>query len=190
MLSQERSQEIKESVLLPLSIGGKRKGITAVIAILMLLMMTVAAAGGAYVWMQSLQKQFQERGEAIANRDAQIKGMQCFNQGGDGIVEVFFKNSGRTELDLSPIDMDVKDFATGDINATLTRTGLSLSTNTGLSSGVSLQGNTDFSSPGDSALYEITLDSKLDTGKEYQVDFSFTGEEGLSRGQPCEAEAR
>ncbi len=167
-----------------------RKGITAVIAILLLLMMTVAAAGGAYVWMQSLQTQFQERGESIANRDAQIKDLRCFNEGGSGVVSVFFKNSGSTELDLDPVDMDISEFSTGNIDPRLTRTSLSLSTDRGTSPGVNATNNKDFSSPGDSALYEIDLDSTMEVGKRYEVDFVFTDEEELSRGKPCEAGQR
>ncbi|RLG13453.1 MAG: hypothetical protein DRN71_04805 [Candidatus Nanohalarchaeota archaeon] len=40
----------------------KRKGITPVIAIVLLLMMTVAAAGMAYVWIMSLQESVQNQG--------------------------------------------------------------------------------------------------------------------------------
>ena len=39
----------------------KRKGITPVIAIVLLLMMTVAAAGMAYVWIMSLQEDIEEQ---------------------------------------------------------------------------------------------------------------------------------
>lgn len=170
-----------------------RKGITAVIAILLLLMMTVAAAGGAYVWMQSLQSQFQERCEAITNRDVQIKDLRCLNRDSDGVgvVKVFFKNSGESALDLDPVDMDVNEFATGNLNATLTRTSISLSSDLGTSERITItNGGDDFSEPGTSAPYEILLDDNLSVGDQYQVDFIFTEEEGLERGQPCEAGQR
>ncbi len=53
--------------------NSKRKGITPVIAIVLLLMMTVAAAGMAYMWIMSLQEDMEEtanEGIAKQRRDA------------------------------------------------------------------------------------------------------------------------
>lgn len=54
---------------------GSRKGITPVIALVLLLMMTVAAAGMAYVWFMSVQEETQTTvQESLSERTGQMAG--------------------------------------------------------------------------------------------------------------------
>ncbi len=164
-----------------------RKGITPVIAIVLLLMMTVAAAGGAYAWLTQLQEQFQNQAESSIERGINIVDMQCYNQDGSGYVEVFFKNSGTKALDLNPIDMNIRAGSTGNINYTLTQTGLKFSQTGGLGDGITfISGSNDFSEPGESAPYLITTEP-FSAGDRYQIDFVFTDEDGTTKTANCQA---
>lgn len=66
----------------------KRKGITPVIAIVLLLMMTVAAAGMAYVWIMSLQEGI------AADTDADIARLQDQKNTRLEIVSVYNTSAG------------------------------------------------------------------------------------------------
>ena len=75
----------------------KRKGITPVIAIVLLLMMTVAAAGMAYVWIMSIQEDIgadTERDLANLNqqKNARLSISAVWNNTGN--VNLIIKNSG------------------------------------------------------------------------------------------------
>ena len=80
----------------------KRKGITPVIAIVLLLMMTVAAAGMAYVWIMDLQEDIgEETKKDLANlnkqKNARLSVETVWNTSGgtsDGLISVMVKNAG------------------------------------------------------------------------------------------------
>jgi len=167
-----------------------RKGITPVIAIVLLLMMTVAAAGGAYAWTSGLLDDFMGEAENEADRGISIQNLVCYNQAptvGDGAyVEVFFQNTGTKQLDLDPVDMNVRDRATGDINFTLTRTGLSLEERN-LGPRIDFKFGDDFTEPGTSAAYIVGLDDRLERGANYEVEFVFTDEENTAHAAYCQA---
>ncbi len=78
--------------------GSARKGITAVVAIVLLLMMTVGAAGLAYVWVSGLQSSIQESAsqgveDVTAQQEAKIGIDSMWNA--SGIVTFNLRNSGR-----------------------------------------------------------------------------------------------
>ncbi len=169
-----------------------RKGITPVIAIVLLLMMTVAAAGGAYAWTSGLLDQFMGTAEDETERGISIQNLVCYNQAptvGDGAyVEVFVQNTGTKQLDLDPVDMNVRDRATGDINYTLTRTGMSLEERN-LGPAIDFKFGDDFTEPGTSAAYIVGLPDTLERGTNYEVEFVFTDEENTKHAAYCQAQA-
>ncbi len=69
----------------------KRKGITPVIAIVLLLMMTVAAAGMAYVWIMSLQEDIAEDTERDLDNLNKQKSARLS-------VSAVWKNAGNIDL--------------------------------------------------------------------------------------------
>ena len=75
-----------------------RKGITPVIAIVLLLMMTVAAAGMAYVWIMSIQGDIaQDTAEDLADiQDEKNTRLEIVTVRNDsnGKIELTFKNAG------------------------------------------------------------------------------------------------
>ncbi|MDY6770903.1 MAG: archaellin/type IV pilin N-terminal domain-containing protein [Candidatus Nanohaloarchaea archaeon] len=168
-----------------------RKAITPVIAVVLLLMMTVAAAGGAYAWLTQLQNQFQQRTQENIERGIDIVSLDCYNDGGTGYVEVFFKNSGTKALDLNPIDMNIRLAATSSINYSLTRTGLKLSDIGGLGRGITfIEGSNDFASPRASAPYKINTFSRFKLGTRYKINFIFTDEDSTTKSGSCQADRR
>jgi len=79
--------------------NSKRKGITPVIAIVLLLMMTVAAAGMAYVWIMGLQEDIQEQsneGVEKQQRDtaAAISIVSAWNDTTSTMIAFTIKNTG------------------------------------------------------------------------------------------------
>jgi len=162
-----------------------QKGITPIIAIVLLLMMTVAAAGGAYVWFTDLQDDLEEQAEEDAARSISINDLRCLNEGGNGVIEVYLKNGGSTEIDADPVDMNVRYPANGSVVFDATRSGLSLMEDD-LSSGVGNLTGQFITEAGNAAAYSITTE-QFSVGTDYEIEFVFTDEEGTSVSQTCQA---
>ncbi|MFH1127155.1 MAG: archaellin/type IV pilin N-terminal domain-containing protein [archaeon] len=78
-------------------IGLKRKGITPVIAIVLLLMMTVAAAGMAYVWIMSVQEGIaSDTDQDISNlqdeKNTRLEIVNVYNDSGE--IGMTIRNAG------------------------------------------------------------------------------------------------
>ena len=104
------------------------KGISPIIATVLLLMMTVAAAGAAFVWMTSLQTQIQQQVENTAgsvtgasNLEFQFRYRKCnsTNTGENGFthneVEVILENTGQDSISQGPIGLTLVDDEGNDI---------------------------------------------------------------------------
>lgn len=165
------------------------KGITPVIAIILLLMMTVAVAGGAYVWFTQLGEGFQQQAEESQDRGVDFVDLQCSNNAGNARVTAFLKNTGQKQLDLNPVDMIVRNRATSEVDFSLTRTDLNLQSGS-LSTGITAQGGSDITSPGDSEQYHIDNQNSntFTSGDSYVIEFQFTDEEDLTVSDICRAD--
>ncbi|MCK5333209.1 MAG: hypothetical protein KAJ24_01755 [Candidatus Aenigmarchaeota archaeon] len=78
---------------------GVRKGITPVIALVLLLMMTVAAAGMAYVWFMDVQEETQETvRDSLSQRTDQMAGAividAVYETGAASSTDVIIRNTG------------------------------------------------------------------------------------------------
>ncbi len=78
----------------------KRKGITPIIAIVLLLMMTVAAFGLTFVWVQSTQQDLMKKtGDEITGvtdkASAQIAIESIYNDTASGNITITLRNTGR-----------------------------------------------------------------------------------------------
>jgi len=168
----------------------KRKGITPVIAIVLLLMMTVAASGGAWMWIQELQNEFQ--GQVDIRSDIKLISLTCYNKLGDGQVEAYFKNTGKSQIDLGHVNMYVTDVYNGEMAYSLTRTDMSFQAND-VSSTLGLEivtgSSQDFSNPKQSAAYRITTGNsgaEFETNKVYEIAFEFSNVGDRQITQQCE----
>ena len=77
----------------------KRKGITPIIAIVLLLMMTVAAFGMTFVWVQKTQGEIQdgvsdEVTNMMGKNAAQFSIESVYNDSTGGLIAVIIRNSG------------------------------------------------------------------------------------------------
>ncbi len=100
-----------------------RKGITPVVATVLLLMMTVAAAGAAYTWFTQMQGQLQTQATSDLQTEFRVKDLQC-NAKPENTVKVSIKNSGSREVDLRDVDAFI-DGPDGHLNVTITDMDLS-----------------------------------------------------------------
>lgn len=78
---------------------GARKGITPVIALVLLLMMTVAAAGMAYVWFMDVQEETQDTvRDSLSQRTDQMAGAvvvdAVYETGVAGSTDIIVRNTG------------------------------------------------------------------------------------------------
>lgn len=167
---------------------GKRKGVTPVIAVLLLLMMTVAAAGGAYVWMTSLQDQLksQTQDEVTSfDRSISMSDVRCMS---DGTVEVLLRNSGDKELDLDPVDMEVRDTDTGNINASISKFDMDISSATD-SDDVSNVDGGGIKSPGGTGVYTISAGGNFEADRLYEITLIFKDEDSYDISATCRGES-
>lgn len=94
-----------------------RKGITPVVAIVLLLMMTVAAAGAAFTWFSQMQEQVQDRASSELNRQLEVRDLVC--DSANDQIEISISNTGSTTIPLSGVSVFVRD-STGHLNTTIT----------------------------------------------------------------------
>ncbi len=84
-----------------------KKGITPVIAIVLLLMITVAAAGATYVWIQKILSSQQK--EINTKLETKLQILQTTCHAGTNKLELIIINSGKRTVDMSPLDVIVYD---------------------------------------------------------------------------------
>ena len=90
-----------------ISINSK-KGITPIIAIILLLMMTVAVAGAAFFWLSRIQNQLQGGVESFQGTiltqvasSVDVVDVGYINASGDQNMTIYLQNTGNTEIPLS-----------------------------------------------------------------------------------------
>lgn len=133
-----------------------QKGITPVIAIVLLLMMTVALGGAVFAWFSQMQEDFQDRAEDQINTRVSVEDLICSSA--DDEIRVYIKNTGDESLSLTNVDMYVR-MPDSSLNSTLTETGMDWS-------------GSDFADSG--GFGSQTIPSDLENGQFYSVTFEFT----------------
>jgi len=88
-----------------------KKGITPIIAIILLLMMTVAVAGAAFFWLSRIQNQLQGGVESFQGTvltqvayKVDVVDADWVNASGDENLTIFLQNTGNTEIPLAKSD--------------------------------------------------------------------------------------
>ncbi|MCJ7450126.1 MAG: hypothetical protein MUP58_00075 [Candidatus Nanohaloarchaeota archaeon QJJ-9] len=173
-----------------------RKGITPVIAVVLLLMMTVGAAGAFYSYYSGMLDKFMGKATERQNTQFSISSLEC-GTGNTNNITVVFSNNGQTTLDLSPANIYVHQ---GDSEIYgLSKQGISL-----MSSSVTDNDNIttistlddDFSTTNSRAGYNIELDPDSTSDNDFQEYSSYTIEfqfpqiaGGRSKSATCSAES-
>ncbi|MCJ7478995.1 MAG: hypothetical protein MUP63_02345 [Candidatus Nanohaloarchaeota archaeon QJJ-7] len=147
-----------------------RKGITPVVAMILLLMMTVAAAGAAFAWTQGIITGQQEDVETELDTEITVRDMQCAS---DGTVDFFLDNTGSATVSANnTVSVYLYSVSTGDlVNTTDT----------------SRQGGD--MEPGDAWDSTVSFDSAdMDNGIDYEIEFEFPNQGSYSVSGTCQAE--
>ncbi len=78
-----------------------RRGITPVVAVVLLLMMTIGAAGGAYAWFTQIQDEAQEEADTTLASSFTVKDVRCTTQE----IEIAASNTGDVEFGSDTADV-------------------------------------------------------------------------------------
>lgn len=143
-----------------------RKGVTPVIAIVLLLMMTVAAAGAAYTWFSQMQENLQSEATAGLQTELSVKDMVCDADADE--IRLSLKNSGSTSIDVSDVDVFI-DGSDGHLNATVQDADWTSSGSSGTGCG---SATCEFADAGGFDEATIQL-SNADTGSGFLVEGKF-----------------
>lgn len=84
---------------------GARKGITPVVAIVLLLMLTIVAVGGMWAWTSDILQQEQDEATNQLRSDMEFISLSCDATNDELTWTV--RNSGRSDIDLSDVDVYV-----------------------------------------------------------------------------------
>lgn len=154
--------------------GRQRKGLTPVVAVVLLVFITVAAAGGSFVFMQEVRRDFISSLTDRYQVDASIDNIQC----GDDHVNVTITNTGDRSITLDPVNMWVIERGSGQNNLTLSRTTFDLSQND--TSGSMEQ-------PDSTGSYHTFTAGRTSftAGDEYIIEYEFIEHEGYTVRARC-----
>jgi len=75
---------------------GTRKGITPVVAIILLLMLVIVAVGGMWGWISGIMEQGQDRASDSLRSGMEFASATCLLDGGNNDKVAFLLRSGRT----------------------------------------------------------------------------------------------
>lgn len=158
----------------------KRKGITPVIAIVLLLMMTVAAAGMAYVWIMSLQEGIAADTDADIARlqdqkNTRLEIVSVYNDTATGDLNFIFKNSGSRVF--TPAEAgNIKIYIDGQMKSLPAACSTSITSQGTTCTYAPAVGPTAYpTEPGRNGAVEIKVEPPLGTGDVYVCSIPDTG---------------
>ncbi len=150
-----------------------RKGITPVVATVLLLMMTVAAAGAFYTFQQGIVGGEQDEATERLNTELVVRDLQC--DAATGEVDYLLQNTGSAAVDASSVTVFKYNVSTGALAGTTT-----------VSSSDIEPGSTWGSIAGGS---QSTLTGFVFTaGQSYRIEFEFTNQNSYTIDETCQAD--
>lgn len=84
----------------------ERKGITPVIAVVMLLMMTLAAVGGAYTWWSGILTGAKRKGAGAGEKKVVLDSINCSKSGN---ITFNILNDGKTSINAKSMFVEVRE---------------------------------------------------------------------------------
>ncbi len=155
----------------------RRKGITPVVAVVLLVFMTVAAAGGAFVFLQAVQEEFKKGALTTLRTDVDVIDLTCSGQW----INATLQNNGEAAVDVEPVHVFVRHRSNGRLNNTLSATGINL--------GDDLDSGNGIEEPGDTGKYTVNTGSgNFQASQKYIIEYNFPGNEGHTARSFCTAE--
>jgi len=94
-----------------------RKGITPVIAVILLLMITVAIVGGVYLWINAISKDKMGGTDDILNTEVSIEDLVC--DSGD-TINISLENGGKRTINAGTTFIYVRDATTDSLKGRIT----------------------------------------------------------------------
>ena len=90
------------------------RGLSPIIAVVLLIMMTVAAAGAAYVWIMALQKKMSGSANQQAGmlKTGLIQYVSASCNSSNNMITTIVRNVGKTTIPSGNVTLEVKDAAT------------------------------------------------------------------------------
>lgn len=156
------------------------KGITPVIAIVLLLMMTVGAVGGAYAWFSGIMQDAQEDANTQQNTEINMYNAECMDIGGSFHALFWIENTGDRAVDFSAVDVLVFDRVNDERVVTLGDRERDL-TSVGTAERPDEWSASDFDSnasePNMVAGYNLSLGDTPSDGGLYEIELRFTNTE-------------
>lgn len=93
-----------------------RKGITPVVAIVLLLMLTIVAVGGMWAWTQDVLQGGMDDADDQLKSGLEFVSLSCLdNSGSADQLKWTLKNAGKTDLDMSDVDVYVYKVSDGEL---------------------------------------------------------------------------
>lgn len=149
-----------------------RKGITPVVAIVLLLMLTVAIAGGVYAWVNGFFGE--QEGELNNQVNTQLNFLDLYCDASSDEIDFFIKNAGSKEVDASDVSFYIRDFSNDRLLEELSTSKTS--------------GGSDLA-PGDSwDTVKALTSTDLVAGSEYKITAEFTSNGGTTVSKRCTAD--
>ncbi|MFB6294762.1 MAG: archaellin/type IV pilin N-terminal domain-containing protein [Candidatus Nanohaloarchaea archaeon] len=150
----------------------KHKGITPVVAMVLLLFMTVAAAGAAYAWTQGIIGGQQQDATQQLNTQLAVQDIQC--DASNNELDYLLTNQGSTTVDASDVTVYKYSVSTGNLDGTAS-----------ISDGDITPGS-NWGSLAGGGQSTITAFS-FTNGREYRIEFEFTNQGSYTVSDTCQA---
>lgn len=98
------------------TVTSTRKGITPVVAIVLLLMLTIVAVGGMWAWTSGILSQQQEEAEGQLRSGMEFISLGCVdNPSSADQLTWTLKNTGRSDIELGDVDVYVYEVGNGNL---------------------------------------------------------------------------
>lgn len=146
-----------------------RKGITPVVAIVMLLMLTLVVGGGVMAFLTGFFEEQTGDIEAQRSTNAEFRGLTCIDNGGSNadFINFTLRNTGDTNIDLNSVDIYVRSVSNSQLLHTITTSG-----------GAMAQMTVDDRLWSDSETLNPATEANLSAGNAYTIEFEFTSNGG------------
>ena len=159
-----------------------KKGITPVIAIVLLVMMAVGIAGGAFIWITRFSEQAQQKTTEQMGKELSVKTVECLDvSGSEDVVRLVVSNGGNKQIDMVPANLFIYDTATGNIDSTLSVQNVNSSANPAFE-------NAAFVNPGEFGTVYLKTGGNFSSGTMYDIEVEFPQDSYEGLRADCRAE--
>ncbi len=137
----------------------KHRGISPVIAVILIVMLVITAVGITYLWIDNVLKQQKEEVSRTLATDVKLFALSCFENDKSDSIRIGLSNNGETQLDMSKVDIHIRDVTSSQL--------VTVKKNLDWS-------EKDFSAPKSEDIVSVTFNNTFeDRGEPYVVQLTF-----------------